>query len=178
MNKSISLIPTPGARLRYYIAGAPFRAASGALAFVLVLGGGAAAWPNITTFIDGGFTGLHQTAEASEPEGTISERDRVSASWVALIEERAIARAAFDDINISVTISNDRDLIDQYNNALTRADVLIENGTRDEEALTSATSEIRNSVAAIEYAVLNADCATPDPEAETAEAGGAACLVG
>lgn len=178
MNESITLIPTRGARMRYYIAGAPFRAASGALAFALVLGGGALAWPNITTFIDGGFTGLHQTAEASEPTVINSDRERVSASWVALIEERALAREAFHGVNVSVLGGNDKALIDKYQNALTRADVLIENGTRDEEALASATSEIRNSVAAIEYAMLNADCATPDPEAEDAAAGSSACLDG
>jgi hypothetical protein len=155
----INLIPSFGARVRYYIAGAPFRVAGGVLSLALLLGVGFATGPSISTFINGGFTNL-QTAEASEPQPISENRDRVTASWVALIEERALARENVSELDVTILTGDDALLIDEYQNAITRADVLVENGTRDENALMSATAEIRSSVAALEYAVQIVECET------------------
>ncbi len=161
----IDLIPSLGARIRYYIAGAPFRVAGAAASLALVIGLGAATGPTVVNFVNGGFDNI-QTAQASQPDSISDDRDRVTGSWVALIEERALGRKRVSMLNTSALSGDQLALLDDYQNAITRADVLVENGTRDESALMSATAEIRNSVANLEYAVQSAECAT----------GGAPCL--
>lgn len=163
----INLIPSFGARLRYYIAGAPFRVAGAVTSLALLIGFGVASGPTVSAFVNGGFDNI-QTAQASEPANLSDDRDRVNASWVALIEERALGRERVSELNTSILTGEQAKLLDDYQNAITRADVLVENGTRDENALISATAELRTTVVELEYAVGNAECA----------AGGAECPAG
>lgn len=163
----INLIPSFGARVRYYIAGAPFRVAGAVASLALLISFGVASGPTVAAFINGGFDNI-QTAQASEPVSLSEDRDRVTSSWVALIEERALGRERVSELNTSALAGGQAKLINDYQNALTRADVLVENGTRDESALISATAELRSAVAELEYAVQNAECA----------AGGAECPAG
>lgn len=160
---NINLIPSFGARVRYYIAGAPFRVAGAVVSFALIIGISITSAPTIATFINGGFNNL-QTAQASEPANLPENRDRVTTSWVALIEERALGRERVSGLNTSVLTGEQSKLLTNYQNALTRADVLVENGTRDETALLSATAELRNAVASLEYTIKQADCASGGAE--------------
>lgn len=165
--KDINLIPSFGTRVRYHIASAPFRVIGGAAAFALAIGFSITSGPIIAAFVTGGFDTI-RTAQASEPELLSENRDRITTSWVALIEERALSRERVSDLDTSALNGEQVTLLDDYQNAITRADVLVENGTRDESALISATAELRNAVAQLEYAVVTAKCA----------AGGAECPAG
>jgi len=165
--KDINLVPSLTERARYIIAGAPFRVAGAVASLVLIVGFGVSSGPSITTFINGGFNNL-QTAQASGPATLSEDRDKVTSSWVALIEERALSRERVSELDTSILTGEQAKLLDGYQNAITRADVLVENGTRDENALMSATSELRSSVTQLKVAVEKAECAS----------GGAECPAG
>lgn len=162
--KDINLVPSFTERARYYIAGAPFRVAGAAASLALIVGMGVSTGPSISTFINGGFDNL-QTAQASGPATLSEDRDKVTSSWVALIEERALSRERVSELNTGILVGEEANLLSRYQNAITRADVLVENGTRDEDALMSATAELRSSATELKVAVADAECA----------AGGAEC---
>lgn len=157
MNPTIRLTPSPRDRLRYHLTNKPIRYSVTGIAAAAVLAAGLTAGPAVTTFAVEGWNGLQRTATASGPEQPITERSRVTDSWVSLIDERATSRVKYAAMDLTKLTVEQNHLISAYENAQTRADVLIENGTRDENALNSATVELRNALAAIEYAL---DCET------------------
>lgn len=164
MTKTIRLIPNASDRVRYRLTNKPLRYSVASIAAAAVLATGLANGPSIATFTVEGWNGLQRTATASGPEQPVTERNRIDDSWVALIDQRATSRVKYAALDTTKLSAEDNTLISDYENAQTRADVLIENGTRDEEALNSATTELRNSLAAIEYVL---DCETSGVACET-----------
>lgn len=164
MTKTIRLIPSPGERARFHLTKKPLRYTFSGVAAGVLIASGIASGPSVATFAVEGWNGLQRTASASGPEQHITERSTIDTDWVALIDERATARAIYSALDVTALPAEHNDLIVTYTNAQTRADVLIENGTRDEEAILSATTELRNSLAAIEYAL---NCEAPGDACES-----------
>lgn len=164
MTKTIRLIPSTGERARYHLTKKPLRYAFTSAAAAVLIAGGIVSGPTVSTFATEGWNGLQRTATASGPEQPLAERSTIDTDWVALIDQRATARAIYSTLDVNALPIEENGLIDTYTNAQTRADVLIENGTRDGEALRSATSELRNALAAIEYAL---NCEAPGDACES-----------
>lgn len=164
MTKTIRLIPSASERTRFHMTKKPLRYAFASAAAAALLAGGVVSGPTVATFAVEGWNGLQRTATASGPEQPLAERSTIDADWVALIDERATARAVYSTLDTNSILAEESGLISAYTNAQTRADVLIENGTRDGDALRSATSELRNTLAAIEYAL---NCEAPGDACES-----------